>query len=219
MQQSKYWDLNTFQKAALTWDEIQAFRKVELMIQGVAFPEEPEASKNLPSFHEFAKGHEQIVTVVRFGYNDYQISEEDREKLLLINFNRLGSNYINGESVHYIDRGEKPEIKAVPVYPAFTTLYEKYDALYGDAVKRKAEWERYQKDLDAANKATLALTEDWQQSQESVATYELVKRVFDEYVVMAEGNVELAKGFLEKRFDYQQMQIFNELSRESEQVA
>lgn len=215
MQKSTYWELNTFQKAALGYEEIQAFRKVELMIKGVAFPQEPEISENPPSFHEFAKGHETMATVVKFGYsNEFQISDDDREKLLSINFNQVLSNYINGESISYISSGTKPEIKNVVVYPAYSTLYEKYTQMYGDAVKRKAEWERYQKDVMEAGKATSELIDDWNEAQERVRTYELVKRVFDEYLTMTNGDNELATSFLEKRFDYEEMETFKRLSQE-----
>lgn len=215
MKQSEYWTLNTFQKAALTYESIQAFRKVELMIQGVAFPEEPDTPANPPSFHEFAKEYSKTISSVQFGYStELQIEENDIEKFTSINFVQLTSKYINGESIYALGSVSKPKITKTVVYPEFSSLYSDYEAKYGDAVKRKEEWQRYQKEIESAKTATQTLVSDWHEAQQNVAIYEKVKSVLEEYILMTKGDTVLANEFLDKRFDYSEMEIFKNLSNE-----
>lgn len=213
MECSKYWELNTFQKAALTYEEIQAFRKVELMVKGVAIPQEPSQPANPPTFDEFAKGHETTITAIQFGYStEYQIDDADVEKLLSVQFRRIESKYVNSQSIRFLGNGERPEIVKRTVYPEFSSLHEKYNLLHGDAVKRKKEWETYQNQLNEAAKATQDLIADWEESQDAVSTYCKVKKVFSEFVEMTEGDHSLARKFLEKQFDHEVIDTYEALS-------
>lgn len=221
MQQSKYWELNTFQKAALTFDELQAFRKVELMIKGIIPPAQPATPAEAPSFHEFAKDCGKSVTVVKLGWSTaFIISDEDKDTLISLNLLTLGSKYINGEDILTPGATYKPEITTKIVYPEFSTIYADYERQYGDVTRLKKEWETYNKQLAEANKATQDLVDDWETAKENVCLYERIQKTQAEYLEMTGGDESLACKFLEKAFDADSIYLFNRLANEkSEQLS
>jgi hypothetical protein len=214
MERSKYWELTTFQKAALTYEDLQSFRKVELMIKGIVCPQQPEVPASVPGFHEFAKEHAKTVTVVKIGYYEYEISEAAKEKLVALNLRQINDEYISNEAIHKFGPTFKPEVKTTVVYPEFSNLKTEYLSKYGDAENLKKAWDKYRKEAEEADKATSDLVDDWHQAGQDVALYERIQKTRNEYLEMTEGNEKLALDFLEKAFDSNDMEIYKQLSEE-----
>lgn len=216
MNKSDYWNLDTFQKAELTMDQIEAFRKVELMIQGVIAPEKPEFPQTPPSLYEFMKDKGIPAMVATIGGTRFKINPEDKETLLRLSVDQLGREYNYQDPDIYYPGDVKPiQIEDMLIFPQFHEQKLEYNKIYGDKLRRKAEWDKYLKEKEAADKTTTELTEDWHCAQNAIALYRRVNETLKGYILMA-GTEEKAAFFLWKTFGYNEMTTFNRLRREKE---
>lgn len=216
MHRSKYWDLPVYKRARLTHEELEAFCKVELMIQGVAEPKEPESFTKPPSITEFAKDFTIKMLAVKIGYNSYLVSQKDLDVLMKIDLREVQDTYTNGESLHSIGRTLNFENSYVDICDNPKHIEILYREKHGDAKKRQDESERYIKEVEAANAALKSIQSDWYESCANFQLFEKIGKVFSEYKTLTEGDEEMAKQFLAKRFTQDELDIYNDILQEIE---
>jgi hypothetical protein len=196
----RYWDLSEDERAALERSEVDDLLAVELMERGVLRPKAPvpeaevDVSVPLSTFFVVKGGDYASSTVLAFA---------------------------DSESAHAFAKLRPLEVRddwqtrtksAKPF--ANLTVAEEQIATEADVVARHAQLAQnakardrnekaraqYEKELRVVEKETAAVIEDWGQCRARAYHLARVRETFAEYLTMAGGNRDIARGFLVKAY-------------------
>lgn len=191
----RYWDLTEEERAALTRDEVEAFTRVEMMEKGVVEPTRPPKMEDAPRMPE-------IETTTWFSVGDVLFgSYEQAAAFIKLNPHKEGYNYQIGYEVKYPDEFS-PLIQPRSLYSK-EAVHANRDILSKvNAFKEKCRVSdsEYDKAIEQAQSAVASVWSDYLECKKIAAHRDQLRRTFDDYKKMCDGNERIALGFLKKAY-------------------
>lgn len=204
----QYWDLNESERAALTREQVEAFIAVELMQRGV-LRAGPLVLVDEPPMPE----PDGEVFVTRIGaYHHGEVAWRTEVAARISYDGSLGKltskyygDYPNQVAVQFVEELEEEpghEVKRVPVYSASlrAQMAEAIDAAASARSENQRRRTEHKRTLEAQEKALKGMWDDWNECRSQAHEMERIASTLREYVELANGDVEIAAGFLEKTF-------------------
>lgn len=204
-----YWDLSEQVRARLTEEQVARYCDVALAEKGVLNPLKPpayEPPKQAPLTP--AETH----WCVELGYRGVAFeSAESAIQFLALKPLEIESDYDIGSEYKY----GKPILgppSAVMLFNYNEVLAHKAEMSKYNAARKanEAAIQQYKKDCEAVKEATTEIWSDWHQCRATLERYARIMSVKEEYVQLANGDRDIAAGFLAKAFTSDEIQAAEE---------
>ena len=202
----RYTDYSKAELAKLNEEEVKQLIELECMINGVStFYEKPK----LREVEELPKPDIEVFEVAGIKFLNHDEAMElldvlrSSESIVFTDYDyRLGC----GSSCTYVEKDKN----VATISKSKHYSKEKYDSLK-EAMKRKSENEKYNKEVTALYNERMKQCREFSEIVKNAVyeaisyeeNYEYAKRIFERYVIMSDGNVEVAKNFFEKTEYYE----------------
>jgi hypothetical protein len=195
----RYWDLTTKQKAALTDDELESLMRVELMENGNLVPEPPKLEEVKPEDFErstyYAIKCDGCVTL------DVLFDNVERAtSFLALKPLRRGSSWQRGAD--HACTVEHASISPEQL-PSEDTLAANQSLVTENAhikSRNAAATSAYRKACDELAEHKKELLADYRNALASERDAERIRKTFEEYKAMCDGDEDVARRFLAKAF-------------------
>jgi hypothetical protein len=199
----RYWDYSERERAALTTEQVQGLLARELMEKGVLQVDPPKLEEVVPV--DIRKGRvfslaevKEYGNVSTLGLSFSTLEQAEAVKLAapLVRVTSYGEEpHVRLAHSLQIVTEEMPSEESVTLAKAALAENRRREQANASA---KAEYERAQREVD---KATADVWSDWAKCQRTEERHKKIRATLDEYTRMTEGNTEMARGFLAKVFD------------------
>lgn len=192
----RYWDLSERERSQLSEEEVQGMLAIQLMESGCPQPREPELLE-VPKVEFEPKDYYAVVN----GYSSIAVFEkiEDAEAFLKLPLLEESYDYAAGSDYSFAKRMD-PKIVNKKLYTHQHVLDAKGLLERVELAKRhnKSEQDRYSVESKAAQDAVSGVWSDWQECRVKESESYAVRRTYEEYKDLCDGDADKAFVFLVK---------------------
>lgn len=200
----RYWDLTERERAELTHEQIDALSQIELMEQGIVSIEPPE----LEPVDDIDVPRQQFYEVLyagEYGQKSLGIcfdTMERAEQFIALRPQVAAHDWQTGDKYKYADPCS--DMRVSPVLLSDKRSIASVKNILADAKNRRErnnqKMNEYNKAVSDRVTATAGLHDDWHKCREQARRMEKIKKTFEEYTTLTNGNTVMAKAFLAKAF-------------------
>jgi len=198
-----YWDLTEQERAALNRDQIDGYVGMELMHKGVVAPKPPD----LEPVHEVKDVPTCRFYSVRHGYRTHELFHtlEQAEAFIALNPFELETDYGTDAKIAKPMGELAIEPMDLPNPENFAAFMIQLKAVKDAKGRNSKALESHKKSMQAVQDATREMFEDWERCAGLLHDANRVKLVWSEYLANCNGDAAVARRFLDKVFDAEQI--------------
>ncbi len=197
----RYWDQTEEERAALTTEEVEDLLKVELMERGVLRPKppvmEPVEEVNVTKATVFVVKHKAYGQSLGIAFE----TADAAHAFLALCPLYIESDYSTKTS--YTNSLEAPSVASEQIAREgdVQELREQLKEVAARKDRNEKRQRDYEKAIETVSKETALVWADWYACKERAAHLQRVRETLDEYTRMTGGNAEIARSFLAKVFE------------------
>lgn len=201
----RYWDLEERDRAALSAEDVKTYLDVELMERGVLRPRPPV----LEPISEVELATRTMFGIKYDSYHELDVvfpTAEAAAAFVALGAMLVKTDYQAG-SAKYLEPLSDAAISTRNVTTKEAALAGRAVLRENNARKERNEkaQQEYEKAVDAVDKETRAIWDDWHECRRVVAGHARVLETWVNYVAMARGDEQVAGRFLFKAFTQSQV--------------